>query len=296
MEVALYHPEVGYYRNLTSPIGIRGDFYTAAQLQPVFGRLIATYIRMLTRNLEGNENALVELGAGLRPEMAAAFSEFRYMPVDLSYGALPSGISGAVFTNEFFDAVPVDVVVRRNGVLHEMLVGFDGARFHWIEGAAADEEGASALAGLEEGELAELQHHRLSWLDRMIEMLEQGFIVTVDYGFTREELVRFPAGTLMSYHRHQALEDVLAEPGIRDITAHVAFSDLQERGESRGLKTVRFESLASALLRAGEADQFASALAAESEQEKEEHLLQLKTLLFGMGESFRVLVQRKDSK
>ena len=33
----------------------------------------------------------------------------------------------------------------------------------------------------------------------------------IDYGFTREESARFPAGTLMSYRRHTAREDVLIE-------------------------------------------------------------------------------------
>ena len=43
-------------------------------------------------------------------------------------------------------------------------------------------------------------------------------------------------------------------------------------------------------LAAGEADQFASALAGEDEPRCR---LQLKTLLFGMGESFRTLLQKE---
>ena len=118
-------------------------------------------------------------------------------------------------------------------------------------------------------------------------------MVTIDYGFTRRELIRFPQGTLMSYRRHQALEDVLAEPGLRDITAHVAFTDLQERGECLGWQTIAFEPLAQIVLRAGEGDQFESALAGTTDAECAKHRLQLKSLLFGMGEVFRVLVQKK---
>ena len=45
MELALYHPEYGYYRRARDPFGKEGDFYTAEQVQPVFGVLVAARIR-----------------------------------------------------------------------------------------------------------------------------------------------------------------------------------------------------------------------------------------------------------
>jgi SAM-dependent MidA family methyltransferase len=56
---------------------------------------------------------------------------------------------------------------------------------------------------------------------------------------------------------------------------------------------VRFETLAQTLLQTGQADEFAAALAAESPAAEARRRLQLKTLLFGMGETFRTLLQRK---
>jgi SAM-dependent MidA family methyltransferase len=97
----------------------------------------------------------------------------------------------------------------------------------------------------------------------------------------------------MSYRRHTALEDVLADPGDRDITAHVAFTALEEHGRACGLEPVRFETLARTLLDAGERGAFAAALESADAAEEARRRLQLKTLLFGMGEIFRVLVQRK---
>ena len=286
MDVALYHREHGYYRKSRSPFGPEGDFYTAEQLQPVFGRLMAQYVRTL------GADTVVEPGAG-RADMRAAFSEFRYVPVDIGYGALPDRFSGVVFTNEFFDAVPVDVVVCRGGAMRERRVTFTGERFTWTEegDAAPGEWGA-----LEEGDVREVQTHRVRWLERIASALESGYVMTIDYGYTRRELVRFPQGTLMSYRRHQAVDDVLLEPGERDITAHVDFTALQEHGERIGLETVSFETLAATLLRAGESDEFASALAGDDEAERTKRRLQLKTLLFGMGETFRVLLQRKRTK
>jgi SAM-dependent MidA family methyltransferase len=100
----------------------------------------------------------------------------------------------------------------------------------------------------------------------------------------------------MSYHRHIAEENVLANPGERDITAHVAFTALEHAGAAKGLESVRFETLASTLLRAGEADQFASVLTGIGEEEQRRRRLQLKTLLFGMGETFRTLLLKKPVK
>src|SRR5438270_13565397 len=83
MEVALYHPEHGYYRRARDPFGKQGDFFTAEQIQPVFGILMAERVRELFRIMgEPRDFTVLELGAG-RGEMAEAFAEWRYLPVDL---------------------------------------------------------------------------------------------------------------------------------------------------------------------------------------------------------------------
>ena len=297
MELALYHPQYGYYRRARDPFGKSGDFYTAAQLQPVFGILIAAAVRALWEEFgRPADFAVVDLGAG-RAEMAAAFSEWRYVPVDMSRGALPERFTGVVFANEFFDALPVDAAVWRGGGFRQMLVGLEDGRFRWVEGGAVAPEAAEYiaryLAPCEEGCLVEIDLEALAWIERIARSIERGCLLTIDYGYTRRERARFPQGTLMSYRRHSALEDVLAEPGERDITAHVCFTALEEHGRRCGLAPVRFETLAQTLLEAGKADEFAAALAAESPAAEAARRLQLKTLLFGMGETFRTLLLRK---
>ena len=90
MEAALYDPAHGYYRRARDPFGRQGDFYTAEQIQPVFGMLIAARIRSLYQAMGAPPDfTVVELGAGRR-EMAAAFCEWRYVPVDLAHGAMPA--------------------------------------------------------------------------------------------------------------------------------------------------------------------------------------------------------------
>jgi len=295
MQAALYDPAHGYYRRQRDPFGTQGDFYTAEQLQPVFGILIAARIRQLYNAMGAPPDfTVVELGAG-RGEMAGAFAEWRYIPVDLNDGALPARFRGMVFANEFFDALPVHAITYRDGCFRELRVAWDG-QFIWHTGEPAPEEIADYMRRYfppptEEGALFEVNLEALAWLERIARALD-GYLFTIDYGYTRAESVRFPRGTLMSYRRHHASEDVLADPGARDITAHVSFTALEEYGARRGLETVCFETLAQALLSAGEPDQFEVAIAACTPAEELRRRLQLKSLLFGMGEAFRTLLQK----
>lgn len=300
MEAALYHPEYGYYRGRRDPFGAEGDFFTAEQVQPVFGILAAARIRSWYEEAGAPADfTVVELGAGRR-EMAQAFGEWRYVPVDVDGGELPKHFRGVVFSNEFFDALPVDAAVWSGGAFREMRVGLDGGRFSWVRGGEAAPEVAAYLARYfpppEEGRLYEANLAALAWMERISAALESGWVFTIDYGYTRAEWLRFPRGTLMSYRRHTAREQVLDNPGGQDITAHVAFSALQEHGAAHGLETLRLENLAATLLAAGEKDQFAAVLAGVDAQEDLRRRLQLKTLLFGMGETFRTLIQRKATK
>ncbi len=297
MQVALYDPEHGYYRRAQDPFGKAGDFFTAEQIQPVFGILMAAQVRHLYRQMgEPRDFTVVELGAGRR-EMAGAFAEWNYVPVDIDSGAMPENFIGVVFSNEFFDALPVDAAVYCDGAFHEQRVALADGEFRWHTGEVVGEAAERYLRRYylppQEGSWYEVNLEALAWLERMAETLTKGYVLSVDYGFTRAESVRFPAGTLMGYRRHTAREDVLAETGLRDITAHVNFTALQESGAACGLATVRFETLAQSLLAAGEPDQFAAALGAGSAAEELRRRMQLKTLLFGMGETFRVLLQRK---
>ena len=293
MEVALYHERYGYYRRRRDPFGKHGDFYTAEQLQPVFGMLMAARARQLCRDAQ----LVVELGAG-RGEMAAAFAPWRYHPVEIGEGKLPEHWSGILFSNEFFDALPVEVAIFRGGEFREQCVGFSDGKFVWRTGERASAEIADYLARYgppaEEGNWYEAGLAALEWIERIAHSMDAGCAMTVDYGYTRAEAVRFPVGTLMGYRAHVAREDVLTDPGERDITAHVNFTALEARGAELGLRRTGFRTLAQTLLDAGERDHFASVLEVDDAAEAARRRMQLKTLLVGMGETFRVLEQVKE--
>lgn len=298
MEVALYHPRHGYYRRPRDPFGREGDFFTAEQVQPVFGILMAARVRQIYRSMgEPRDFTVVELGAG-RGEMAGVFAEWRYVPLEIGSGSLPEHFHGVVFSNEFFDALPVDAVIGVRGEYRERRVGWREGRFEWQTADPVSDAVADYLARYgapaDEGRLLEVNLAALEWLERVGKHLVSGAMLTIDYGYRQRELIRFPAGTLMSYRRHRAVEDVLEEPGERDITAHVNFTALEEHGATHGWRTERFENLAQTILTAGEPDQFAAALEGADESERLRRRLQLKTLLAGMGETFRVLLQWRD--
>jgi SAM-dependent MidA family methyltransferase len=299
MEVALYHPVHGYYQKARDPFGKHGDFFTAEQIQPAFGILIAALIEQIASQLRGNEITVVELGPG-RQEMRPYFARWQYIALERNRGEFPERFRGVVFANEFFDALPVHVIARRGDRFFERLVDWNGERFIWIDGPEARDEIQEHLkrygAPVEKDAILEVNLDAQRELMNLTQQMETGWLLAIDYGYTSRELLRFPGGTLMSYRRHQAIQDVLCDPGEQDITAHVNFTALSGHAEEAGFRIERFESMAQTLLRAGERDQFAAVLAAPNEAEGLRRRMQLKTLLYGMGETFRVLLAGKESR
>jgi SAM-dependent MidA family methyltransferase len=302
MEQALYHPEHGYYLRDKDPFGGEGDFFTNSQLQPVFGRFIARQIEQWRREMGSPpEFTVVEIGAGrgeTLAEVQKALPDVECVAAERGTGSLPGGFTGVVYSNEFFDALPVRALEKRGTSFTELLVGLDEERFCWLKagtpGAALDQYVNRYAPGLSDGQRLEVNLAALHELERIAGALQRGYVLTIDYGYTAEEIAagRFPQGSLMAYKRHQAQQDVLAEPGECDITAHVNFTALEEKGRDLGLEPLGLRTQARFLLDLGEADQFAGVLAG-SEAEGLRLRLQLKSLLIGMGETFRVLVQRK---
>jgi SAM-dependent MidA family methyltransferase len=291
METALYASGAGYYSRERDPFGRDGDFYTAAQVQPVFGRLIASALSRLA------PSRIVDWGGG-RGEMREELSSVaQYLLVDRHSEPPEPAPRTAIFANELFDALPVDVACRdERGDWREMAVACEADRFVWAPGKPLEGEwlecALEIARPLPDGEKIsiELPVSYGVTLERMSRAAPEGILLVIDYGYTSREILRFPNGSLMSYRRHQAADDVLSQPGERDITAHVPWAWLESAAVQCGWRRKSFESLSSFLMRTGEADQFKAALAGASEK----HTLQLKTLLFGMGESFQVMMLERE--
>lgn len=298
MELALYHPRLGYYVSQRDPFGTSGDFYTNAQLQPVFGRLLAQQVDLWRHELGCPEDfSVLEVGPG-RGETGAqvrkCIPEVDWTGVDHGDPWPGRPLTGVVLCNEFFDALPVDSIERTSDGWLLRGVELRGDRFCWqtVGPVRADD----AWPDVEPGRRIESCDSQVAALRRISDTLRRGWILVIDYGYARAEIERagrFPDGSLMGYSRHRADPDVLLEPGRRDITAHVNFSALEDAAKEAGLEVTPVTSQQSYLLGLGEPDSFARALAAESERAATLLRMQLKTLIFGLGETFRVLVLRK---
>ena len=203
---------------------------------------------------------------------------------------------GIVFGNEFFDAFPVEIVSSAG----QLYVGVEGDRF--VEQFAPP--GAAVLEFIDRygvhpaaGERVEAPLAALDYLRRAAGLIERGFLVLIDYGYTREELLAGrPKSTLRAFRRHTLSDNPYEAPGEQDITANVNFSALRAIALANGFEHATLLAQAQFLMGIGERNQFADAFENISlPQEHAKVALQLKHLVSpaGMGEYFQVLVARK---
>jgi SAM-dependent MidA family methyltransferase len=309
MEDALYHPTLGYYTSRRETIGREGDFVTSSDLGPAFGRLLAQRFARMAETLDLPTEAftIVELGAGrgLLAREILEHQRFSYRILERSstmrdrqreslagfdvawLDALPARFTGCVFSNEFFDALPVRRVVRRNGRLCEIYVTDE---FKEIEGDPQE----PLDVPISEGQLADINTDAPRWIQRIGASLERGYHLAIDYGYEDREFYARPSGTLMCYWKHQAVEDPYVRIGEQDITAHVNFSDLMRAGAGVGLETEAFTTQMSFLMELGILHEF-ERLAPRRDADAVQRRMALKKLFLpgGMGERFKVLLQRK---
>jgi SAM-dependent MidA family methyltransferase len=120
-------------------------------------------------------------------------------------------------------------------------VAVDGNKFIWakIQPSAFSLQPSALEAVLPDGYIIETSPAAENWWREAASSLAHGKLLAMDYGFTESELFS-PArtrGTLRAYFRHQVTDDLLANPGEQDLTAHVNFAAIQKAGEQLGLKT-----------------------------------------------------------
>jgi SAM-dependent MidA family methyltransferase len=154
---------------------------------------------------------------------------------------------GIFFSNELVDAFPVRVITCHSGQWREKRVGMDeGNALVWTTQEIGDRELVQAVEmlslPLSEGYTTEINLPARRWMKEIASVVKQGYVLTIDYGFPASvyyESFR-TGGTLTAYLNHRRTEEVLIEPGDRDITAHVDFTVLARAGEGAGLTTLGF--------------------------------------------------------
>ena len=160
MDLALYHPELGYYARADRRSGRAGDFFTSVDVGPLFGTLLARQFAEMSRLSEAPRFDLVEAGAGrgrlARDVLDAAarddpdlYAVVRLTLVERSPDAraaqpsvlgphvaklaestaeLPADVQGVIFGNELLDALPCHSVVMSKAGLREVYVDVSGHR------------------------------------------------------------------------------------------------------------------------------------------------------------------------
>jgi SAM-dependent MidA family methyltransferase len=270
METALYDPDGGYYAR-GAPIGEGGDFVTSPSVSSAFSATLARKFAGDAESLPGPLD-FVEVGAGegrfladfraaLQRDHPAAAGRTRFAAVERAPAAreklsalgvdvrkaaddLPErSVTGWIFANELFDALPVARVRGNPSGLEELRVATDGDRFVWVTApapAAWRERLARSGTTLQPGQVAEMRLGATDLYRRLARALARGRLVVFDYGHRARTLfhpLARPNGTLAVHRGGRRGGDPLERPGEQDLTAHVDWDELLAEGESDGLES-----------------------------------------------------------
>jgi SAM-dependent MidA family methyltransferase len=276
MEAALYAPGLGYYSGGATKLGAAGDFVTAPEISPLFGRCIAHQALEVLEALGGG--AVLELGGGSGALAEAALAEangaFEWHMLEPSpelrerqrarlgervqwHDTLPRGFRGLVLANEVADALPVERFAIHRGQPRRLGVGLqEDDRLGWRL-MPPEDEFAAAVRALEadcgvsfpEGYRSEFSPLLKPWVHSLADSLAAGLLLLIDYGLPRRELYSLERsdGTLRCHYRHRAHDDPFLWPGLQDITAWVDFTAVAEAGTVAGLALEGFTTQAAFL-------------------------------------------------
>jgi len=210
--------------------------------------------------------------------------------------ALAAEVPVIVFANEFFDALPVEILSQQGA----LRISAEDGRFveTWVPSSAEELEFLDRYGVRPEaGEQIELPLLANRYMAHLAASIRTGIIIAVDYGYTRQDqLAGRHRGTLMAYRQHSATPNPYEAPGEQDLTAHVNFTALSAVAQENGMQAQPLLTQSQFLMGIGETNQFADAFEdCRLPQERAKVALQLKHLVTpaGMGESFHVLVATK---
>jgi SAM-dependent MidA family methyltransferase len=332
MEIALYHEKYGYYSRPYVPIGKRGDFITSPHTHCLYGALHARQIEEFWNILDRKDFTIIEMGAGagyLAQDILSylskreIFKSINYIIVEHKTAVAScqqqllkpfinkikwinrlselDSVTGCIISNELLDSFPVHVIQKEFSGFKEIYIDFREDEistevFGDLSVYQLMEYAKTIPSEIPEGYRTEVNLGIKTWISELTDIIYEGFVVTIDYGYTRKEYFH-PArnrGTLLAYMNHSVNENLYERPGEQDLTAHVNFSDLHRWGQDEGFFTLGYAPQWAFLagldfeetfleLSGGKFDPFSPELAA------------VKMLLLpqGMGESHKVLVQGK---
>ena len=331
MNLALYAPGLGYYTAGTHKLGRSGDFVTAPEISPLFAKCLAKQFQAILITLDKKD--ILEFGAGsgifakdllLELEQLNSLPQHYYIlevsaelrdrqlrrfaaecPQFLSriiwLDSLPkTPFTGIIFANEVLDAMPVHRFEWSENKIKECCVAWENKQFIWQNQtpSAALQERVAAI--LQECVLPDFYRSEVSlmqgaWIHSIADILQQGVLFLVDYGYGRHEYYHPERqdGTLTCFYQHHHHHNPFTLIGLQDITAHVDFTYVAESADQAGLQVVGFTSQAAFLLACGLLE--ISELSSHHEIDKYTNNQAIKTLTLPsqMGEIVKVMALGK---
>ncbi|MFV1983244.1 MAG: class I SAM-dependent methyltransferase [Thiohalomonadales bacterium] len=231
-------------------------------------RAISPVIKQLTT--ESKSTSILEVGAGSGKMAADILNELKATELDIDYyyilersaelrerqqqtiqainptllekvlwlDSLPASFTGVVVANELLDAMPVQRFKKQNKSLVEMYVTIQDGLFVWKEVTISNTRLTTRVSEIEknlgfefpEAYFSEVNFAAEDWLSSINDILEKGYILILDYGYSEKEYYheQRSQGTLNCFYQHRRHEDPFLYPGLQDITAHVDFTNLTE--------------------------------------------------------------------
>ena len=285
MALALYAPGLGYYSAGLEKFGADGDFVTAPEISPLFGRCLA---RQAAQVLGAAGGDMLELGAGSGKLAVDVLTELdrlerlpeRYLILEVSASlretqkerinsrlplrisqkiewldALPESFTGMVLGNEVLDALPTHLVAWHEAGVGERGVAVEDGRFVWRDKPLHEGQLFEAAYGLAlpPGHVSEIGLAAGSLMGSLAGMLDRGVVLMLDYGFPRREYYhpQRAQGTLMCHYRHHAHDDPFLHPGLQDITTHVDFTAAAEAAVAQGASLLGYATQTQFLINCG---------------------------------------------
>ena len=261
MQLALYHPQHGYYTGGRTRTGWRGHFVTSPELDPAFGELWARAFEQVWEAAgRPSRFDVVELGPGeggfanaALSAMSGSFADaVRYRLVERvganeerqrhlldqftkvswhrSIAEVPLAEAGCFFANEVLDNLPVHVVEMREGRLRELCVTEDEGTLVTELRPPSNPELQAFVdrcgVQLAEGHRFEVALAAESLIAHASGRIRRGAWVFVDYGLSATEMAALPRGTLLCYSDAGADDLPLERPGNKDITVHANWTSV----------------------------------------------------------------------
>jgi SAM-dependent MidA family methyltransferase len=328
MEMALYHPEGGYYTSPGERIGSKGDYFTSPCLGNIFGAMIGKQVEEMWRILKEPAFTIVEYGAGngalcydvltYLQKNTSLYNNLTYYIIEKSpemikkekiilndllhkikwIGSIKEAgdITGCILSNELVDNFSVHRIVMQD----ELMEVFVDYKEHFIEVARpAAPELKDYLhrfnVMLPKGFKTEINLQAEDWMSEVATTLKKGFVITIDYGYPSNELYNYKraAGTMLCYHNHTINDDPFLHVGEQDITTHVNFSALLHAGKKEGLNCCGFTSQSYFLSSLGLADHIRCIEQHDGNKSNQHNGIAAITSLIRMGQKFNVLIQQK---